>query len=121
VPKTKPFTKSFVPQRDKDQKNLLREWKGKPKLDDDKRRELMRKKLCFSSETLGSLGIDAWGRDRSTILKWNQAVRRRMRIFRHRQTVIQRLRPLMIQSSSRRNLRYRQGHSPRRRQNLVER
>jgi hypothetical protein len=48
VPKTKPFTKPFVPQRDKDQKNLPREWKGKPKLDDDTRRELMRKKLCFS-------------------------------------------------------------------------
>jgi hypothetical protein len=48
VPKTKPFTKPFVPQRDKDPKNLPREWKGKPKLDDDTRRELMRKKLCFS-------------------------------------------------------------------------
>jgi hypothetical protein len=48
VPKTKPFTKSFVPQRDKDQKNPQREWKGKPKLDDDTRREFMRKKLCFS-------------------------------------------------------------------------
>jgi hypothetical protein len=48
VPKTKPFTKPFVPQRDKDQKNPQREWKGKPKLDDDTRRELMRKKLCFS-------------------------------------------------------------------------
>jgi hypothetical protein len=48
VPKPKPFTKPFVPHRDKDQKNLLREWKGKPKLDDDTRRELMRKKLCFS-------------------------------------------------------------------------
>jgi hypothetical protein len=49
VPRTKPFTKPFVPQRDKDQKNLPREWKGKPKLDDDTRQELMRKKLCFSS------------------------------------------------------------------------
>jgi hypothetical protein len=48
VPRTKPFTKPFVPQRDKDQKNPPREWKGKPKLDDDTRRELMRKKLCFS-------------------------------------------------------------------------
>jgi hypothetical protein len=37
VPKTKPFTKPFVPQRDKDQKNPQREWKGKPKLDDDTR------------------------------------------------------------------------------------
>ena len=48
VPKTKPFTKPFVPQRDKDQKNPQREWKGKPKLDDDTRWELMRKKHCFS-------------------------------------------------------------------------
>jgi hypothetical protein len=48
VPKTKPFTKPFVLQRDKDHKNPPREWKGKPKLDDDTRRELMRKKLCFS-------------------------------------------------------------------------
>ena len=48
MPKTKPFTKPFIPHRDKDKKNLLREWKGKPKLDDDTRREFMRKKLCFS-------------------------------------------------------------------------
>jgi hypothetical protein len=46
--KPKTFTKSFVPQRDRDRKNPQREWKGKPKLDDDTRRELMRKKLCFS-------------------------------------------------------------------------
>jgi hypothetical protein len=46
--KPKIFTKPFVPQRDKDQKNPQREWKGKPKLDDDMRQELMRKKLCFS-------------------------------------------------------------------------
>jgi hypothetical protein len=41
-------TKPFVPQRDRDQRNPQREWKGKPKLDDDTRRELMRKKLYFS-------------------------------------------------------------------------
>jgi hypothetical protein len=46
--KPKTFTKPCVPQRDRDQKNPQREWKGKPKLDDDTRRELMRKKLCFS-------------------------------------------------------------------------
>jgi hypothetical protein len=46
--KHKTFTKHFVPQRDKDQRNPQREWKGKPKLDDDMRRELMSKKLCFS-------------------------------------------------------------------------
>ena len=35
--KPKTFTKPFVPQRDKDQRNPQREWKGKPKLDDDTR------------------------------------------------------------------------------------
>jgi hypothetical protein len=48
VPKTKTFSKPFVPQRDQDRKPLQREWKGKEKLDDETRRELMRKKLCFS-------------------------------------------------------------------------
>jgi hypothetical protein len=33
----KNFTKPFVPQRDKDQRNPQREWKGKPMLDDDTR------------------------------------------------------------------------------------
>ena len=37
VMKPKTFSKPFVPQRDKDQKNPQREWKGKPKLDDDTR------------------------------------------------------------------------------------
>jgi hypothetical protein len=46
--KPKTFTKPFVPQRDRDRKNPQREWKGKPKMDDDTKRELMRKKLCFS-------------------------------------------------------------------------
>jgi hypothetical protein len=46
--KPKPVTKPFVPQRDMDQRNTEREWKGKPKLDDDTKQELMRKKLCFS-------------------------------------------------------------------------
>jgi hypothetical protein len=46
--KPKTFTKPFVPQRDRDQKNPQRKWKGKPKLDDDTRRELMRKNIFFS-------------------------------------------------------------------------
>jgi hypothetical protein len=48
VPKTKTFSKPFVPQRDQDRKPFQREWKGKEKLDDETRRELMRKKLCLS-------------------------------------------------------------------------
>jgi hypothetical protein len=47
VPKTKTFSKPVVPQEDQDRKPLLREWKGKLKLDDATRRDLMRKKLCF--------------------------------------------------------------------------
>jgi hypothetical protein len=48
TPKTKPFSKPFIPQRDRDRKPFQREWKGKEKLDDETRRELMRKKLCFT-------------------------------------------------------------------------
>ena len=48
VPNTKTFSKPFVPQKDRDRNLFQREWKGKEKLDDETRRELMRKKLCFS-------------------------------------------------------------------------
>jgi hypothetical protein len=48
VPKTKTFSKPFVPQKDRDRKPFQREWKGKEKLDDETRRDLMRKKLCFN-------------------------------------------------------------------------
>jgi hypothetical protein len=34
VPKTKTFSKPFVPQRDQDRKPFQREWKGKEKMDD---------------------------------------------------------------------------------------
>jgi hypothetical protein len=37
VPKTKTFSKPFVPQRDRDRKPFQREWKGKEKLDDETR------------------------------------------------------------------------------------
>jgi hypothetical protein len=48
VPKTKPFSKPFVPQRDRDRKPFQRKWKGKEKLDDETMQDLMRKKLCFT-------------------------------------------------------------------------
>jgi hypothetical protein len=44
----KAFTKPFVPQKDKERRKPPREWKGKSKLDDETRWELMRKKLCFN-------------------------------------------------------------------------
>jgi hypothetical protein len=62
VLKPKTFTKPFVPQRDRDQKNPQREWKGKPKLDDDTRRELMRKKLCFFCRDPWVLGHRCMGK-----------------------------------------------------------
>jgi hypothetical protein len=46
--KTKTFSKPFVPQIDQDRKPFQREWKVKEKLDNETRREIMRKKLCFS-------------------------------------------------------------------------
>jgi hypothetical protein len=48
MPKTKIFSKPFVPQKDRDMKPFQRECKGKEKLDDETRRELMRKKLWFT-------------------------------------------------------------------------
>jgi hypothetical protein len=48
VPKTKTFSKPFVPQRDRDGKPFQREWKGKEKLYDETKREIMRKKIFFS-------------------------------------------------------------------------
>jgi hypothetical protein len=48
MPKTKTFSKPFVPQRDRDKNPFQIEWKGKEKLDDDTRQELMRKNICFS-------------------------------------------------------------------------
>jgi hypothetical protein len=48
APKNKPFSKPFVPKKDRDRKPFQRDWKGKEKLDDETRRELMRKKLCFN-------------------------------------------------------------------------
>jgi hypothetical protein len=48
VPKTKTFSKTFMPQKDQDMKPFQREWQGKEKLDDETRRDLIRKKLCFN-------------------------------------------------------------------------
>jgi hypothetical protein len=48
MPKTKTFSKPIVPQEDQDRKPIQREWKGKEKLDDATRRDLMRRKLCFT-------------------------------------------------------------------------
>jgi hypothetical protein len=46
--KTKIFPKPIVPQEDQDRKPIQRKWKGKEKLDDAMRHDLMRRKLCFT-------------------------------------------------------------------------
>jgi hypothetical protein len=82
VLKTKTFSKPFVPQKDRDRKLFQREWKGKEKLDDETRRELMRKKLYFNYRDPWVLGQNAWARERFIILRWQQTmwiVRRRSR------------------------------------------
>jgi hypothetical protein len=48
VPKTKTFSEPFLLQRDRERKPFQREWKGKEKLDDETRREIMRKNLYFN-------------------------------------------------------------------------
>jgi hypothetical protein len=62
VPKTKHFSKPFVPQRDRDRKPFQREWKGKENLDDETRQELMRKKLCFNCRDPWVLGHRCMGK-----------------------------------------------------------
>jgi hypothetical protein len=48
VPKTKNFSKPFVPQMDQYKKPFQRECKGKEKLDDETRQGIMRKNIFFS-------------------------------------------------------------------------
>jgi hypothetical protein len=48
VSNTKKNSKPIVPQEDQDRKPFERELKGKKKLDDATRHDLMRKKLCFT-------------------------------------------------------------------------
>jgi len=50
-----------LPQKDRDKKPFQTEWKGKKKLDDDTRRELMRKKLCFTCKDPWVLGHRCMG------------------------------------------------------------
>jgi hypothetical protein len=62
VPKNKTLSKPFVPQKDQDKNPFQREWKGKEKLDDETRRELMRKNLCFNCRDPWVLGHRCMGK-----------------------------------------------------------
>jgi hypothetical protein len=56
VPKTKTFSKPFVPQKDRDRKPFQREWKGKENLYDETRQEIMRNKFFFNCRDPWVLG-----------------------------------------------------------------
>jgi hypothetical protein len=47
VPK-KALVKPFIPEKSKEMKPLQKPWIGKDRINDETRRELRRKKLCFS-------------------------------------------------------------------------
>jgi hypothetical protein len=47
MPKKAPV-KPFIPQKGKETKPFQKPWKGKDRMDEQTRKELRRKKLCFS-------------------------------------------------------------------------
>jgi hypothetical protein len=48
VPKNNPFSKHFIPQKNKDKKPLQNEYTGKEKLDEATCNELRRKNIFFN-------------------------------------------------------------------------
>jgi hypothetical protein len=58
---TKFPSKLFLPQRNKDKNPFQKEWSGKHKMDEETRRELRRKKLCFSCKEPWELGHRCMG------------------------------------------------------------
>jgi hypothetical protein len=50
VPKNRFPARPIIPLRDKDKKPFQREWPRREKMDEDTRRELRRKKLCFTCQ-----------------------------------------------------------------------
>jgi hypothetical protein len=121
VLKPKTFTKPFVPQRDKDQKNPQRDWKGKPKLDDDTRRELMRKKLCFSCRDPWVPGHRCMGKGQIHYIEVESGSEEEDEEIGAQADSDSEDEPTHEPERIRRNLRHRQRHNQRRRQNLVER
>jgi hypothetical protein len=67
VPKTKTFSKPFIPQKNKDKKPFQKEGTGKEKMDEATRNELRRKKLCFNCKDPWEPGHSVWARERHII------------------------------------------------------
>jgi hypothetical protein len=56
VPKSRFPPKSTFPQKIQESKPFEKEWVGKPRLDEETRREMRKKKLCFSFQEPWVLG-----------------------------------------------------------------
>jgi hypothetical protein len=67
VPKTKTFSKPFIPQKNKDKNPFQKEGMGKEKMDEATCNELRRKNFASTTKTLGSLDIGVWVRERNII------------------------------------------------------
>jgi hypothetical protein len=65
VPKSKFPLKPTFPQKSKETKPFQRDWAGKPKLDEETRKELRRKKLCFSCQESWVPGHKCVGKDKT--------------------------------------------------------
>jgi hypothetical protein len=64
VPKTKTFSKPFIPRKNKDKKPFQKEGTGKEKMDEATRNELRRKKLCFNCKDPWEPGhTGVWARE----------------------------------------------------------
>jgi hypothetical protein len=64
VPKTKKFSKSFIPQKNKDKKPFQKEGTGKEKMDEATHNELRRKKIFFNYKDPWELGHNVWAREK---------------------------------------------------------
>jgi hypothetical protein len=65
VPKSRFPPKPTFPQKSKETKPFLRDWAGNPKLDEETRKELRRKKLCFSCQESWVPGHKCAGKDKT--------------------------------------------------------
>jgi hypothetical protein len=65
VPKTKGPTKPYIPPKNQDKKPFQKEWTGKDRLDEETRRELRRKKLCFTCKDPWESGHRCMGKGKA--------------------------------------------------------
>ena len=70
IPKNKPQSKPFIPQKNKYKKPFQKEWIGINKLDGETQNELRRNKLCFSCKEPWDLGNLYMGKGKVHYIKF---------------------------------------------------